>query len=619
MVTKRLLVKQPGAGDRWQALQVFDDTGGGARYEVQDLDTPQAARWQQEGGFEIVPGERFNAELQQASATDRAQRTQQGLANAGWLGDSERGGVTGVTMRPAAGDAFDVETTYQSGATQRAGLDRARASALQGLMGANVLPAAFKGLTMAQKNEATRNVAAFQQGLKKPFQKASPAEMADAAAKVAAFKDSLRPRAMPTDSATATRPAAPLALAGSTGTPRLAEPLARLPAGDVEGTGTRMAEEALPLATPTGDEEYTAAEAEAQRRALVLGLARAAQNFNEGLTGARVDREAFNQMAAYAGDPVRRLLAQRKANEAKRMGDPTSEESKRFQAAVAKALPGVYSPEELSLMTAGDRESVMRAGEMRQKLEQRKADIERAAGQRQEDIGLDQQRLAQQQAFQAGEAAKQRAFQRETQGRENAAALERARVVAQQKGAPGSVPGTVIPGLEIAPGAAPTAQDATKVKAALAAKQRMGRLVDELRNLHAQKGTEFVGASAERMGQLSTAIQLEAKTLAELGALTGPDLDIIQRLTGADPSSLRANLKSLVGVDTTQESLRGIEQWAAGQADATQSTYGYQPAGGAAPAGMSPPTAPARTVVDRIRMPDGKTVTLYSDGTEEVS
>src|SRR5512134_3912015 len=108
MATKRLLVQQPGKGDRWQALQAFDD----GRYELQDLDTPQAARWQKEGGFEIVPDTRFTDELRQADARKKAQATERGLAEAGWLGGGERGDVTGIVMRPAVGDSFDVEATF---------------------------------------------------------------------------------------------------------------------------------------------------------------------------------------------------------------------------------------------------------------------------------------------------------------------------------------------------------------------------------------------------------------------------------------------------------------------------------------------------------------------------
>lgn len=151
--------------------------------------------------------------------------------------------------------------------------------------------------------------------------------------------------------------------------------------------------------------------------------------------------------------------------------------------------------------------------------------------------------------------------------------------------------GTVVPGLEVVPGAAPTADDAKKVKASMASRERMQRQVQELRELYSGKdgtpgvGTEFVGPSATRMKQLMTGIKLEGKTLAELGALSGPDEALMDSVAGADPTSLVENLKAFIPFrgDTIPTAMDGVEKWATSQTESNQKAYGYQPKGGGVP------------------------------------
>jgi hypothetical protein len=135
--------------------------------------------------------------------------------------------------------------------------------------------------------------------------------------------------------------------------------------------------------------------------------------------------------------------------------------------------------------------------------------------------------------------------------------------------------------LQLAPGAEPTADDAKKVKASMASAERLRGLVRELRDLHEKNGTELTGPVATRMGQLMTAIRLEGKNIAELGALSGPDMGLMESLSGSDPSSLSANLKATFGVDNTKSSLDGLEGWANSQLAANEKAYGYQPSPGA--------------------------------------
>jgi hypothetical protein len=173
---------------------------------------------------------------------------------------------------------------------------------------------------------------------------------------------------------------------------------------------------------------------------------------------------------------------------------------------------------------------------------------------------------------------------RETESAKNRAAqIDAARVSAglsRGKEDRAAERGTTVPGAKKLEGAEPTADDAKKVKASIAAAERMGKYVSELRQLHKDYGTELTGSAATRMGQLSTAIQLEGKNIAELGALSGPDLGLMQALSGADPSSLGANAKSMVGIDNTQTALEGLDKWVGDTLSANMKTYGYEKSSG---------------------------------------
>lgn len=134
-----------------------------------------------------------------------------------------------------------------------------------------------------------------------------------------------------------------------------------------------------------------------------------------------------------------------------------------------------------------------------------------------------------------------------------------------------------IPGLSISPEAHPSTDDAKKVKASLASKERMGRYIKELRAIHAAKGTELFGADANRMQQLYKQILVEGKNIAELGALSGPDMGLIQDIIGEDPGGLSANLKGAVGVDNTQARLDGLQKWVDETSAGNEKAYGYGP------------------------------------------
>jgi len=143
--------------------------------------------------------------------------------------------------------------------------------------------------------------------------------------------------------------------------------------------------------------------------------------------------------------------------------------------------------------------------------------------------------------------------------------------------------GTVVPGYEFAPGAAPSPDDAKKVKASLASADRLQGDMAELRDLYQKHGTKLTGPVATRMRQLARSIELEAKTVAELGALTGPDLSLVRSLASSDPGSFEANVKSIVGLDETVAGLDGLEKWTKRAVASSLKVYGYVPATSGAP------------------------------------
>lgn len=166
-------------------------------------------------------------------------------------------------------------------------------------------------------------------------------------------------------------------------------------------------------------------------------------------------------------------------------------------------------------------------------------------------------------------------------GRDKQSAIEaekRARIMAtaqKDKAATDATKGTNVPGLEVNPDAEPTQDDAKKVKLSMVSREKIKKYVDELTQLHAEHGTEFTGPVAGRMEQLVAAIMLEGKNIGELGAISGPDMGIMKQLTGADPTSLGANAKALVGVDNTAAALKGMQKWVDDTADAVKTSYGY--------------------------------------------
>lgn len=343
------------------------------------------------------------------------------------------------------------------------------------------------------------------------------------------------------------------------------------------------------------------------RRGRIFG--QAAADFTKNLTG--VD---YNP-ATYAKDDsqsaVRRFVAKREEAKRAALEDPTSPESQRFQRAVEKAMPGIYTPEELANIAAADEAYITDYVKVRAAAKNR-ADSDAAANQRasaRQEFEATQGNLNRQAQITAAgiSAAERKDLASMTQGTQLAIAgmnreeqrLNREsheKIAALNAGnktdaAQGK---SNIPGLEIEEGASPSSDDAKRVKTAMVAANTMGGYINELRNLYRNQGPSMMGPTAEKQRQLITAIQLEAKTVAELGALSGPDLGLMQSVAGADPTTFQGFLKSSFGLSDPNAALDQLDKWMHVKVNALKKTYGYRdarkdPARTAPPASLDEP------------------------------
>lgn len=386
---------------------------------------------------------------------------------------------------------------------------------------------------------------------------------------------------------------------------------------------TRASESTTVEREPRGDEEYAQAVAQGDQQRFLRNLVRGGANVGRAIVG-RDEREEYEADP----DPVKRLVERRAMDAKARMSDPASPESRRLQAAVRAAMPGAYTPEQLEQIAAEDEGYITDFVKVRAAAEgraQAAADAARRAKERQ-DFDAEQQRLGREATIRA--AGIQAAGKRSEAEAERALKRDLAEMEAGKKTA-----GANVPGLEFEPGATPTADDAKRVKGVRAAANTMKSYTSQLRDLYRRNGASLVGENATRMRQLVTSIQLEAKTIAELGALSGPDQQLMERLAGANPTTLTGMVRGAFGLDDTGAALDQLDKWVDDKVQAMNITYGYRPVqaasakppdGGtsatqakpAAQAGALPPPAilPNGKRAKRIVMPDGRVFDEGPDG-----
>lgn len=402
MATERRKLLMQNAKDpaRWEALQIIGE--GPQDFVRTELDTKGAEAYQRGGGFSIVPSREYNDELGRISERVR--------------------GARASAPTPASEPAWEMPRNAAESVAllnQQGGYEGRGAAAATGMADDE---AALSGRSMVEKPmpmdpELERRIAR---------ERARDAAGGEQSRRVAAerVRDAAggRPATRPVVPGTSgNRPTIVVGKPGEAGTlraPTALRPPSDLPptSSEVEGVATRAA--------PAGDEEFASAQQEGDERALAVALSRAGARASEAISGVRGDGDVYDALEKTTGNPVRDLLARREADKRKALEDPTSEQSKRLQAYVSKALPGVYSPEELQSITAADADTVTRYGEMRQRLDQRAADRAVQAEQRAADIAREDAVREDTQAFQAAENAKDRAARRARGGGTRTAAAQ---------------------------------------------------------------------------------------------------------------------------------------------------------------------------------------------------
>lgn len=132
-------------------------------------------------------------------------------------------------------------------------------------------------------------------------------------------------------------------------------------------------------------------------------------------------------------------------------------------------------------------------------------------------------------------------------------------------------------GYELVPGAAPSADSRKKFTALVTSQQKMKELTAAMRE--ELRGADLAdrmlpGEKRRRLQQLATQMRIEAKNVAELGALSGPDMGLMEAMA-TDPTSL----SSLAG-GSLESNLKGLDSWADSSVAAGSKAYGLRRTGG---------------------------------------
>lgn len=262
--------------------------------------------------------------------------------------------------------------------------------------------------------------------------------------------------------------------------------------------------------------------------------------------------------------------------------------------AVSDALLGTVTPANfdkvlLDLRADADRTGRASALTRREEMERERLDVMRDEGKLRRSVDWAKLR---QQAEEAGASRGFRLylFEREEEAKD----AERADKKATKAEA------LNVPGFDVAEGATPTLDDAKKLKDTNDAALRMRGTIKDLRTLHQKYGEAPKGTGAELQQQALRAVQIEAKNIAGLGALSGPDFGLMQDLSAQDANSVTEWVRRNFTGASLEDSLQGLERWMNTVVSATAESRGYAPRS----PGEPPKTQPKRTPI-RDALPPG--------------
>ncbi len=124
----------------------------------------------------------------------------------------------------------------------------------------------------------------------------------------------------------------------------------------------------------------------------------------------------------------------------------------------------------------------------------------------------------------------------------------------------------------------PTPKQGEQFEGLVYSSEKMKGLTSQMKKELEAVGAGRVLPGNSRIKQLATEIQIEGKNVAELGALSGPDMGLMQSIA-ADPTKLDSFAKDLPSL------LDGLNSWADNSVNAKAKSLGARRSGGVAPSG----------------------------------
>lgn len=359
----------------------------------------------------------------------------------------------------------------------------------------------------------------------------------------------------------------------------------------------------------TPPDEYAAALTESRKRAFNASLAGVGSRYLELVSGMGPSEATQEARKSYTNEPITTYLQkQKEADRARELAlqqarlhskpgqrvkstDPNSQESKRAQMLVKATLGDKFSDDEISQITEADADAALKYGSLSGQREVSREGQLAATQRSQADREMRAQQFAQRMGFDWTKMAQD---ERLAMMRLSEAQAAREAAAAERQGE--RVREATVPGFEPAGNVLPTRVDAEKMKEASEAADRMQGNIADLRALHRKYGEAPKGAGAELQQQKLRAIQIEAKNIAGLGALSGPDFSLMQDLSAQDVNSIGAWVRRNFTGATLEQSLKGLEQWMHTTIAATAKARGYAPKKAPAP---QPPRVPAANVLPK--------------------
>lgn len=315
--------------------------------------------------------------------------------------------------------------------------------------------------------------------------------------------------------------------------------------------------------------------------ALMRGLAGAGRGMSRvgaAIAGVRPEEGEAGAMERGADSQVRDYLQRKQQGEAEKaaaeqtaLKDPSSPQSKRFQAMVSRAFGSVYTPEQIASMTAADAPLVGKYGEMVRTLEDRAA--ARTAEQESQQAQL---------TARATEAEKQRAFEGKQSAANRANAL---RIAGMRQEGAGDKAGEAfqrkmsernVAGYSFDPARPPSADGAKQMANVVKNRDEILGSLDRLEEAITAHGSEMFGTTAGDMASEWMNVTNRLRMLNEMGVPNGADYKMLAKQL-ADPTSMEA---ATTGNDRLLQQIKTLRSQIGRTVDATANTYGFKATGG---------------------------------------